>query len=123
MLVHELGCRQPKSAKALLDLATNHATGEEAVASILNNSQGKGKEKEAEVGDDASSSRPRKKKSKQRHGFDLVAVTDNKKGSGKAARPQKDHFEKLLKAPCTNHEGPQQRCHSQRMSRAPRLTS
>ena len=58
------------------------------------------------AGGDASSSRPKKKKSKQRHDPDFVAMADKKKGVGKAARPPKDHFEKLLEAPCTNHEGP-----------------
>jgi hypothetical protein len=43
-LVHKLGRRQPKTVKQLLDLATNHASGEEAVAAILNSSSAKGKE-------------------------------------------------------------------------------
>jgi hypothetical protein len=105
-LVHELGRRQPKSAKGLLDLATNHATGEEAVAAIIRRDADKGKEKEAGAGVEASSSRPKKKKNKQRHDPDFVAVADKQKGSGKAPRPQKDHFERLLEAPCINHEGP-----------------
>jgi hypothetical protein len=33
-------------------------------------------------------------------------MTEKKKGGGKAAKPQKDHFKKLLEASCTHHEGP-----------------
>ena len=79
-LVHELGRRQPKSAKGLLDLATNHATGEEAVAAIIRRDADKGKEKEPGAGAEASSSRPKKKKNKQRHDPDFVAVADKQKG-------------------------------------------
>ena len=52
------------------------------------------------------SSRPdKKRKDKHRRDDNLVAAAE-----WKAARPKngppKDHFEKLLEAPCNNHEGP-----------------
>jgi hypothetical protein len=34
-LVHELGCDQPKTRKELLDIATRHASGEEAIGVVF----------------------------------------------------------------------------------------
>jgi hypothetical protein len=43
-LIHRLGCRTPLTTRELLDIASNHANGEEAVAATLNTPQGKGKQ-------------------------------------------------------------------------------
>jgi hypothetical protein len=43
-LIHRLGCRTPRTTRELLDIASNHANGEEAVAATLNTPQGKGKQ-------------------------------------------------------------------------------
>ena len=45
-LVRELGRNVPTTAAALLDIATNFASGEEAVGAIFPNSDAKGKQKE-----------------------------------------------------------------------------
>jgi hypothetical protein len=42
-LIHRLGRRMPCTTRELLDIASNHADGEEAVAATLNTPQGKGK--------------------------------------------------------------------------------
>jgi hypothetical protein len=33
--MHELGCDQPKTTKELLDIATRHASGEEAIRAVF----------------------------------------------------------------------------------------
>jgi hypothetical protein len=43
-LIHQLGRRMPCTTLELLDIASNHADGEEAVAATLNTPQGKGKQ-------------------------------------------------------------------------------
>jgi hypothetical protein len=40
--VHELGHEQPKPTKELLDIATRHVSGEEAVGAVFIQSGGKG---------------------------------------------------------------------------------
>jgi hypothetical protein len=42
-LIHQLGRSMPRMTRELLDIASNHADGEEAVAATLNTPQGKGK--------------------------------------------------------------------------------
>ena len=42
-LIHKLGCLKPCTTCDLLDIATNHASGEEAVGAIFNGGQDKGK--------------------------------------------------------------------------------
>jgi hypothetical protein len=43
-LIHRLGHLMPSTTRELLDIASNHADGEEAVAVTLNTPQGKGKQ-------------------------------------------------------------------------------
>ena len=40
-LVHKLGCRGPRTTKELLDIATSHASGEEAVGAVFDSTDGK----------------------------------------------------------------------------------
>ena len=40
-LVHKLGCKGPQTTKELLDITTNHASGEEAVGAIFDRLKGK----------------------------------------------------------------------------------
>ena len=40
-MVHKLGCKGPRTTKELLDIATSHASGEEAVRAIFDRSNGK----------------------------------------------------------------------------------
>ena len=42
-LVHKLGRKSPQTTKELLDIATNHASGEEAVGAIFDRLKGKAK--------------------------------------------------------------------------------
>jgi hypothetical protein len=98
--------------RELLDIASNHVDGEEAVAAMLNTPQGKGKQ----VVDhsEGTSSRFKKKKKKQndkrrRDDNFVVAVerkTSRPKGKPTKPAPSKDHFKRLLDAPCPHHEVP-----------------
>ena len=62
-LVHKLGRKGPRTTKELLDIATSHAAGEEAVGAIFD--RPKGKAKRDKDGDEGASNRPNKKKNKQ----------------------------------------------------------
>ena len=35
-LIHKLGCQKPRITRDLLDVATNHASSEEAVGAVFN---------------------------------------------------------------------------------------
>jgi hypothetical protein len=89
-LVHELGRRSPTKASELLDIATNFATGEEAVGAIFPDTKGKRKEDTVE---DSTSRDPKKKKKgkpgKRQHQKDaLVAATDRKNPQGPLLGPR-----------------------------------
>jgi hypothetical protein len=94
----------------LLDIASNHVDGEEAVAATLNTPQGKGKQ----VADPGKGTSPcfkkKKRNDKRRHDNNLVAVVERKTSRPKAnptkPAPTKDHFERLLDVPCPHHEVP-----------------
>ena len=75
-LVHKLGCKGPRTTKELLDIATSHASNEEAIGAIFDRLKGKAKRDE-DTGEGASN-RPSKKKNKQRHEGSLVAAVDRK---------------------------------------------
>ena len=75
-LVHKLGRRGPQTTKELLDIATSHASGEEAVGAIFDRPDGKARrDKDA---DEGASNRPGKKKNKQWCEGSLVAAVDCK---------------------------------------------
>jgi hypothetical protein len=42
-LIHKLGCKGPCTTRELLDIATNFASGEEAVGAIFHDTKGKEK--------------------------------------------------------------------------------
>ena len=65
-----------RTTKELLDIATSHASGEEAVGVIFDSPKGKAKRDE-DAGEGASN-RPNKKKNKQRREGLLVATIDRK---------------------------------------------
>jgi ethanolamine ammonia-lyase small subunit len=73
-LIHHIGRRTPRTTREILDIATNHTDGEEAVAATLNTPQGKGKQVLV-----------KKKKNNDKHRRDdnLVAVVECK-----ATRPK-----------------------------------
>jgi hypothetical protein len=109
-IIHRLGCRMPRTTRELLDIASNHADSEEAVAVTLNTPQGKGKQV-VDHGEGTSLRFKKKKKNDKRRRDDNFVVAVERKAScpkgnqGKPA-PTRDHFERLLDAPCPHHEVP-----------------
>ena len=59
-LVHKLGRSGPQTTKELLDIATSHAFGEEAVGAVFDRTDGKARRDEAI--DEGTSDRPAKRK-------------------------------------------------------------
>ena len=72
-LVHKLGHKGPQTTKELLDIATSHATSEEAVGAIFYRSRGKAKQDED--ADEGPSYRLNKKNQKWLGGS-LVATAE-----------------------------------------------
>lgn len=103
-LVHKLGQRSPRTTKELLDIATSHASGEDAVGAIFDRS--KGKAKQDEDANEGTSNRSVKKKKNQRRREGLLVATADRKGKRVPAKDTPDHFEKMLEAPCPNHGYP-----------------
>ena len=60
-LVHKLGRRGPRTTKELLDIATSHASGEEAIRAIFNHSDSKARQDE-DAGEGASNHPAKRKK-------------------------------------------------------------
>ena len=80
--MHELGRKTPTSTSQLLDIATNFASGEEAVGAIFSDDNAKGTQK-AEATEASGSQDPKKEKKghKGKQGRlddNLVAVADRK---------------------------------------------
>jgi hypothetical protein len=103
-LIHKLGRKHPQTTKDLLNIATNHASGEEAVGAIFDCARGKAKWDE-DIAEGASNRSKRKKRSKQQSEDSLVAATE-RKGKKASTEGTLDHFEKLLEGPCLNHAYP-----------------
>ena len=103
-LVHKLGRKGLRTTKELLDIATSHASGEEAVRAIFDRSDGKARQDEG-AGEGISNRSAKRKNKKQRREDSLVA-TANRKGGQKPAEGTLNHFEKLLEGPCPNHAFP-----------------
>jgi hypothetical protein len=122
-LVHELSCDQPNTTSELLDITTQHASGEEAIAVVLALGDGK-----IVPGD--SRATPSKATGKGAKGGKMgqkwhprwVTITASGNDDDKEvddaddeyvmpaegdfkhqARKLKDHFEKLLEASCPSH--------------------
>ena len=68
-------CEDPQTTKELLDIATSHASGEEAVRVIFDHLKGKAKQDE-DAGEGASN-HPIKKKNKHRRVGSLVAAVNH----------------------------------------------
>ena len=103
-LVHKLGRKSPRTTKELLDIATSHASGEEAVGAIFDRLEGKMKWDEG-AGEGASNRSAKRKNKKQRCDDSLMATTD-RKGGQKPTDGTPNHFEKMLQGPCPNHAFP-----------------
>jgi hypothetical protein len=65
-LVHKLGCRKPRTTHELLDVATNHASGKEAVGAVFTDGRAKGKAKQEDQHEGPSSRQEKRKKNDQR---------------------------------------------------------
>ena len=96
----------PRSAAALLDIATNFASGEEAVGAIFPTDDTKGKRRDEAP--EASVPRLLKRKKKDRQGkravlkTNMVVAAERKNPRGpRAPRP----FDDMLKKPCPYHQG------------------
>ena len=99
-MVHKLGRKVLRTTKELLDIATSHASGKEAVRAIFDRLKGKARRDE-DAGEGASN-RPTKKKNKQRREGSLVATAD-RRGGRKPTEGTPNHFKKLLEGTCLNH--------------------
>ena len=100
-LVHKLGRKGPWTTKELLDIATSHASREEAVGAIFDRSDGKMRRDE-DAGEGASNHPAKRKNKKQWCDNSLVATAD-RKGGRKPTEGTPNHFEKMLEGPCPNH--------------------
>jgi hypothetical protein len=101
----------PRTTRELLDIASNHADGEEAVAATLNTPQGKGKQViDHSEGTSSRFKKKNKKNDKHRRDGNFVVAVERKTSRPKVnptkPAPTKDHFERLLDAPCPHHEVP-----------------
>ena len=97
---------KPHTTRDLLDVATNHASGKEAVGAILSGGRDKVKAKCTDPDEGPSTQRGKKNKKDRRRSDSaaLVAAADRT-----AKQPQQglpDHFNKLMDSPCTNHAYP-----------------
>jgi len=102
-LVHKLGCQKPRTTHELLEIATNHASGEEAVGAVFERNQHAAKEKRRDHDRPSSSREDRKSKKNHRPPAtgEVAAVERQDKRP-----PRNDHFSQLLEKPCTNHGYP-----------------
>ena len=73
--VHKLGRKGSRTTKELLDITTNHASGEEAMGAIFDRTRGV-KEKLDEAADEGPSDRPGKKKNKKKGRGHFTAAVD-----------------------------------------------
>jgi hypothetical protein len=109
-LIHRFGRHMPRTTWELLDITSNHADGEEAVAGMLNTPQGKEKQVMDQGEGTSSHFKKKKKNEKCRRDDNFVAAVERKtsrpKGNSGKPTPTRDHFKKLLDAPCPHHEVP-----------------
>ena len=78
-LVHKLGHKGTRTTKELLDIATSHASGKEAVGAIFDRLKGKAR-RDKGTGKGTSNRSAKKKNKKQRCEVSLVAAADRKGG-------------------------------------------
>ena len=61
-LIHKLSCVKPRTTRDLLDIATNHASSEEAVGVVFNGGRDRGKAKREDQGECPSTQKGKKNK-------------------------------------------------------------
>jgi hypothetical protein len=102
-LVYKLGCRKPRTTRELLDIATNHASGKEAVGAVFIDGRAKGQAKREDQDEGPSSGQGKRKKKDWRRANPNTAVAANHAGKRQG---NASHFEQLLEKQCTNHDYP-----------------
>ena len=65
-MIHKLGCLKPCATRDLLDIATNHASSEEAVGAVFSEGWDKGKPKRVDPDEGPSTQRGKKNKKDRR---------------------------------------------------------
>jgi hypothetical protein len=109
-LIHRLERCMPRTTRELLDIVSNHADGEEAVAATLNTPLGKGKQVVDHGEGTYSRFKMKKKNDKRRRDDNFVAAVERKasrpKGNPAKPAPTRDHFGRLLDMSCPHHEVP-----------------
>jgi hypothetical protein len=103
-LVQKLGQKCPRTTKELLDIATSHASDEDAVGVIFDRS--KAKAKRNEDADEGASNRSDKKKKKKKRREGLLMAAVEWKDKWTPTEGTLDHFKKMLKGICPNHTYP-----------------
>ena len=87
-----------------MDIATSHASGEEAVRAIFDRLEGKAR-RDVGAGEGTSNRFAKRKNKKQWCEDSLVAAAD-RKGGRKPEEGTPNHFKKLLEGSCPNHAFP-----------------
>ena len=102
-LVHKLGCQKPRTTHELLEIATSHASGEEAVRAVFKHDPHAAKVKRHGRNRPSSSHEDRKNKKNHRPptAGEVAATEHQDKRS-----LRNDHFNQLLEKPCTNYGYP-----------------
>ena len=77
-LVYKLGRKGPWTTKELLDIATSHALGEEAVEAIFDCPDGK--VRQDEDANEGASNRPTKRKNKKQRRDNLLMAAADRRG-------------------------------------------
>ena len=74
-LIHKLGCLKSHTTHDLLDVATNHASSEEAVGAVFSGGRDKGKPKRVDPDEGPSTQRGKKNKKDRRRSDNTALVT------------------------------------------------
>ena len=74
-LIHKVGCLKPRTTRDLLDIATNHASGEEVVGAVFSGGRDKGKAKHEDQDEGPSTQRGKKNKKDRRQLVNSALVT------------------------------------------------
>jgi len=89
-LVHKLGRKGLRTTKELLDIATSHALGEEAVGAIFDRSNSKARRDEG--ADEGTSNHSAKRKNKKQLCEDPLMADADRKGGRKPRKGTPNHF-------------------------------
>jgi len=101
-IIHELRCSKPQMSRELLDLATSHASGEEAVRAIFFKYKCKAQAKPMDEAKDRNQRWKGKKDSWRRGDSEFVTVVHrvHKQKTGKLNHIS---FDRIVKLMCCNH--------------------